>query len=67
MKKTTQFNQNKEITPEAVDTVRLQELIGAGRATAVKIGTEAGARIQIGRRVLWNVPKIRKYLEKISE
>lgn len=50
-----------------VDTAGLQCLINAGRKTAVDIGTAAGARITIGRRVLWNVSKIRKYLDDMAE
>ena len=51
----------------AVDTVGLQEILGSGRKTAVNIGTAAGAKIYVGRRVLWNVGKIKKYLDEISE
>lgn len=51
----------------AVDTSGLQEILGSGRRTAVEIGTAAGARITVGRRVLWNVSKIQKYLDEISE
>lgn len=50
-----------------VDTEGLQCLINAGRKTAVDIGMAAGARITIGRRVLWNVSKIRKYLDDMAE
>ena len=50
-----------------VDTEKLQGMLTAGRKTAVEIGTAAGARIQVGRRVLWNVAKIQKYLDAISE
>lgn len=50
-----------------VDTLGLQEITQSGRKTAVEIGVQAGARIQIGRRVLWNIEKVRKYLEYISE
>ncbi|MGN8739177.1 hypothetical protein [Bilifractor sp. HCP3S3_D3] len=50
-----------------VDTNELRGLLSCGRATAVKIGTEAGARIQFGHRVLWNTEKIRAYLNSISE
>lgn len=39
----------------AVDTAGLQSLLSAGYPTAVEIGTAAGARITVGRRVLWNV------------
>lgn len=50
-----------------VDTVGLQALTHAGIKTATDIGTAAGAKIYVGRRVLWNVSKIRKYLDEISE
>lgn len=50
-----------------VDTSGLQEITHSGRKTAVEIGTAAGARIQIGRRVLWNVKRVQQYLESISE
>ncbi|MEE1314097.1 MAG: hypothetical protein UHS41_10320 [Lachnospiraceae bacterium] len=50
-----------------VDTLGLQEMLCAGRPSAVRIGTEAGARVQAGRRVFWNVKKIQKYLDAISE
>lgn len=52
---------------KAVDTAGLQKMLSSGYKTAVKIGTAAGARIKIDRRVLWNVSKIQKYLDEISE
>lgn len=51
----------------SVDTNELQVLVGAGRKTAVDIGIAAGARIQIGRRVLWNTRKVQRYLDAMSE
>jgi len=45
----------------------LSSMLDCGRATAVIIGTEAGARIQIGRRVLFIVPKVQEYLRKAAE
>lgn len=51
----------------AISTEGLQCLLSAGRATAVEIGMAAGAKITVGRRVLWNVLKIQKYLDEISE
>ena len=48
-------------------TVDTAGLLSAGYPTAVEIGTAAGARITVGRRVLWNVSKIQKYLDEISE
>ena len=50
----------------AVDVKGLQVLLGCGRSTAEKIGSEAGAKMQIGKRVLWNVSKVRNYLDIIS-
>lgn len=50
-------------------TVTSDELalfMGCGRKAAVSAGTEAGAKVQIGRRVLWNVKKIQEYLDAIS-
>ena len=44
-----------------VDTNGLQAMLSSGRKTA------AQARVQVGRRVLWNVGKIQKYLDAISE
>ena len=52
---------------KTIDTAGLQEMLSSGRKTAVEIGTAAGARIQVGRRVLWNVDKVQAYLDVISE
>ena len=49
-----------------VDTAKLHSLLNCGRQSAVEIGVAAGARIYVGRRILWNVSKIRKYLDEIS-
>lgn len=50
-----------------VDTEKLQGLLMVGRNTAIKIGTDAGAKIKVGRRVLWNVGKIQKYIDSMSK
>lgn len=50
-----------------VDTAGLQAMLSSGRKTAVEIGIAAGARIQVGCRVLWNVKKVQQYLDAISE
>ena len=50
-----------------VDTAALQEMLSCGRKTAVEIGMAAQARTVIGRRVLWYVGRIEKYLDTISE
>lgn len=50
----------------AVDTLELAGILHCGRTTAVKIGTAAGARLQIGKRVLWNLSKVRMHVDEIS-
>lgn len=67
MNKTTKMCDTLPFGKSSVDTKELQEMLSCGRATAVQIGICANARIQIGRRVLWNVRKINDYLDSISE
>lgn len=50
----------------ALDTTDLMQVLSCGRSTAVEIGEAAGARIQIGKRVLWNVESIQRYLDSIA-
>lgn len=60
---------NKAVRTEkkmTVDTAELQNMLCCGRKTAVEIGTAAGGLCKVGRRVLWNVAKIQKYLDSIS-
>lgn len=54
------------ISQVAVTTEKLQNILDCGRPTAIEIGTLAKARIEIGRRVLWNVAKIQRYLDSIA-
>lgn len=50
----------------AVDIEGLAAMLSCGQPTARKIAEEAEARITIGRRVLYSVPKVEKYLEGIA-
>ncbi len=50
----------------AITTEELQSMLSCGRSSAVHIGQMAEARIQIGKRVFWNVKKIREYIDLIS-
>lgn len=50
-----------------VDTVELQKMLCCGRASAVKIGTDAESVVRVGRRVLYNTQKIQRYIDAISE
>lgn len=51
---------------QLVDTKTLQKMLGCCYNTAVRIGKEAGARIQIGGTVRWRVRKISRYLDKMT-
>ena len=48
-----------------VDTKTLQKMLSCCYATAVKVGTEAGAKIRIGTMVRWKVNRINEYLESV--
>ena len=50
-----------------VDTEELKQMLCSGRAAAVKIGINAGAKVSIGKRVFWSVKKIEQYIETASE
>lgn len=50
----------------AADIAKLSAMLSCGHATARKIADEANATIKINRRVLFNVEKIKKYIDNIS-
>lgn len=59
--------ERKEIQPLAVEIEGLSALLSCGHATARKIGEQAEAKIVIGRRVLYSVDRVRKYLDCLAE
>lgn len=59
----TATRSTKDTEYVTVSTERLAELLDCGKVTAKKIGEQANAKIQIGRRVLWSMDKVKKYLE----
>lgn len=63
MNKTKKNYSENRIT---VDAETLASMLNCGRATAAKIGIDSGARVQIGRRVLYKVDRIEKYLDQLS-
>lgn len=67
MKETKKDYSIKPADKILVDTDELKFLLCTGRAAAVNIGTEAGARVQSGRRVFWNVKKVQEYVDSISK
>ena len=64
MNKTKARNSEYLIT---VDINKLSAMLSCGHATARKIGEQAGARITIGRRVLYSVDKVQMYLSGLEE
>lgn len=64
MRETTQYNIDSNTV--TTTTTGLMKMLCCGRVTAVKIGEDAEAKIRIGKRVLWNLPKIQKYIDTIS-
>lgn len=66
MRATTRNDSQNHREKLAVTTEGLQSLLDCGRPTAVEIGTKAQARIEIGKRVLWNVNKVQRYLDLVA-
>ena len=64
MQKTRDFKTDRKIT---VDINTLQSMLCVGRNTATQIGKDAGAVLHVGRRTLYNVAKIEKYLNTLAE
>lgn len=67
MRKTKTNGEARNIDKICVTTEGLQDLLDCGRATAVEIGGQAGARIEVGKRLLWNVSKVQSYIDSLAE
>lgn len=63
MQKTREYSHNTK-NRLTVNANTLAGMLDCGRATAVKIGTEAGARVQIGTRVLFKVSEVERYIDE---
>ncbi len=61
-KPTVNLNQKR-----LVDTNNLMEILDCGKHTAIKIGTNARAKVCMERKLFWNVKLIQQYLDSISE
>lgn len=64
LRRTSEHETDRKIT---VDIGTLQAMLCVGRSTATQIGNDAGAVLHVGRRTLYNVAKIEKYLETLTE
>ncbi len=49
-----------------IDTDELRIYLNIGRNNAMKFGEEIGAKVRIGRRVLWDRQVIDKYISSIA-
>lgn len=58
---------DRNINPLTIDTQTLMAMLGVGRNTALKVADEAGASLHIGSRKLYNVEKIKAYVDKLTE
>ena len=64
MKKTTGIRDN--IGAICVTLPTLMTMLDCGRPTAESIATAAGAKFKVGKRALYNVDKIRKYINTMQ-
>ncbi|ENY93507.1 hypothetical protein HMPREF1093_03583 [Hungatella hathewayi 12489931] len=49
-----------------LDTDELRAYTNLGRNNAMKLGEEIGAKVKIGKRVLWDKVKIDQYLDGLT-
>lgn len=49
-----------------MDTEELRAYTNLGRNNAMRLGEEIGARVQIGRRVLWDKRKVDEYFDSLT-
>lgn len=66
MRATRKYDELRLTDKMALSATDLMQMLSCGRATAEKIGEAAGARIKVGRRVLYNAERIRNYLERVA-
>ena len=66
MNKTKKYNLS-QMNFITVDIEQLSAMLCCGQATARRIGELAQARVQIGRRVLYSVDKVKQYINAMSE
>lgn len=57
----------RNVSPITYNMKSLCLALGCGRYTAEKIAEEAGARIKIGSRVLYDANKIKAYIASTNE
>ena len=53
-------------TSRLMDTEELREYTKLGRNSAMQLGEEVGAKVKIGRRVLWDKAKMDQYFDRLT-
>ena len=53
-------------TSRLMDTEELRAYTSLGRNNAMKLGEEIGAKVKIGRRVLWDKRKVDEYFDSLT-
>lgn len=53
-------------TSRLMDTEELRVYTNLGRNNAMKLGDEIGARVQVGKRVLWDRKKLDQYFNQLT-
>jgi len=64
MKATTRYQSERAVT---VDIIGLQTFTGLGKQSARQIAEAAGAVLSVGRRKMYYLPKVERYLESLTE
>lgn len=59
-------NRIESLESRLMDTRQLCVYTNMGRNSAMKLGNEIGARVQVGSRVLWDKKKIDNYIDEIT-
>lgn len=59
-------DRNTKVPQRLFDTAELSDYLGLGRNKSVGFGDEAGARVQVGRRVLWDKRKVDLYIDSMT-
>ena len=54
------------INSRLISTEKLRAYTNLGHNSAVKLGDQIGARVQIGSRVLWDLRKLDEYFNKLT-
>lgn len=62
------MNEKQNIKPLMVDIKKLQEMTNLSKNNAMRLGNDAGAKVELGiRRTLYNVRAVEEYLDAHTE